>query len=176
MDKQKNQFVVLFVVVLLGFMYTYIQFLFLPQWGELKNISAELSNRQAYLERLKGDYKILSILKNNVEELSVKQMDLKKRIPTELDKPDIMMVVYAMAHNNRLSPGNLSFEALRQEGQIVSMGMGFTCTGSRDDIHTLVEKFLNDNKYIFVLDSISYSGAGQTLSANMRLTAYALNR
>lgn len=174
MNKQINQFIILTLVVVLGFIYAYFKFLFIPQYNELKDISAHLSQRQIYLERLQENYKILSTLKQNVVELTVTETELKEKIPVELDYPDIMMTVYTMAKDNGLSPQNLSFESLKLEGQTVTLGMSFTCTGPKDNTHTLVEQFLNGNKYIFVLNSISYSGPDEEISANMKLTAYAL--
>ena len=175
MDKQKKQFIALILVILFGFMYAYIQFLFTPQWSNLNNLSAEIAQRQAHLERLEENYKILSTVKQNAQDLTILQTELKERIPTDLDKPDIMMIVYTMAKDNGLSPGTLSFESVRQEGETMTMGMGFTCTGSRENINNLVEQFLEGSKYILVLDSISYSGSEELVSADMRLTAYALN-
>ncbi len=174
MKKQINQFIILTLVVVLGFVYAYFKFMFIPQWTELKDISAQISNRQIYLERLQENYKILSTLKQNVVELTVTETEFKEKIPVELDYPDIMMTIYTMANNNGLSPSNLSFESLKQEGQTVTLGMSFTCKGPKANIHTLVEQFLNGNEYIFVLDSISYSGPDEEISANMKLTAYAL--
>lgn len=174
MNKQINQFIILTVVVVLGFVYAYFNYMFIPQWTELKNISAQISSRQVYLERLQENNKIISNLKQDVVDLTVTEMELKRKIPAELDYPDIMMTIYTMANNNGLSPNNLSFESFKQEGQTVTLGMSFTCTGPKENIHTLVEQFLKGNEYIFVLDSISYSGPDEEVSANMKLTAYAL--
>lgn len=174
MNKQINQFIILTLVVVLGFVYAYFKFMFIPQYNELRDISAHLSQRQIYLARLQENYKVLSTLKQNVVELTVTETELKEKIPVELDYPDIMMTVYTMAKDNGLSPKNLSFESIKQEGQTVTLGMSFTCTGPKDNTHTLVEQFLNGNKYIFVLNSISYSRPEDEISANMKLTAYAL--
>lgn len=174
MNKQINQFIILTLVVVLGIVYAYFKFMFIPQYNELKDVSAHLSQRQLYLERLEENYKILSTLKQDVVELTALETEFEEQIPSDLDFPDIMMTVYAMAKDNGISPKNLSYEALKQEGQTVTLGMSFSCTGPKDNIHTLVEQFLDGNKYIFVLDSISYSGPDEEISANMQLTAYAL--
>ncbi len=174
MIKQINRFTILILIVVLGFFYAYFKFLFIPQWTELRDISAQISNRQFYLERLQENNKNIDTLRQNVLELTASKAELKERVPDELDYPDIMMTVYNLAKDNGLSPKKLSFDSVKQEGQTVTLGMSFTCTGPKDNIHALVEQFLNGNEYIFVLDSISYSGSEEEISANMKLTAYAL--
>ena len=175
MEKQKKQLLMLIAVVSFGFMYAYIQFLLTPQWGVIKGLATELSVSQAHLERLEESDNNLSTLKQNVVELTMVESDLKERIPTGLDKPDIMMTIYSMAKENDLSSRNLSFEGIREENQTFTMGMAFSCTGSRDNINTLVEQFHLGSKYIFVLESISYSSSEEVVSSDMRLVAYALN-
>lgn len=174
MNKQKNQLLVLIGVVFLGFMYSYIQFFFLPQWGELQAVSVRISEREAYLQRLQENHERLPVLKENVDELEVQEGELRDVIPQELDYPDIMMTVYSLAKDNGLTPINLSYEGVKEDGQTVTMGMSFSCTGPRENIHNLIDQFLKGNEYIFALQSISYSDSQEGVSANMKLTAYTL--
>jgi len=116
----------------------------------------------------------VAALRQDVMELTVAETNLKDRIPAELDYPNIMMTVYTMAKNNGLNPKNISYESIAQQGQTVTLGLSFTCTGSRDNIYTLAEQFLKGDEYLFVLDSISVSGSPEESSATMILTAYAL--
>lgn len=173
MNKQKNQILILAGVVIVGFLYAYIQYFFIPQWSVLKGKNAEVSERREYLTQLEESYKVYPSLKEEVQSLKSEVSTLEKKVPVKLDKPDIMLTVYNLAKNNGISPKSLSYEPIKDEGNYLTMGMSFYCTGPAENIYTLVEKFLSGNKYIFALDSISLGQdeSGST-SANMRIVAY----
>ncbi len=110
------------------------------------------------MTKLEESYKVLSSLKDEAKDLKAQVSVLDKKVPKKMDKPDIMLTIYNMARNNGLSPESLSYEPIKDEGSHLTMGMSFTCTGPAENIYALVEQFLTGNKYIFALDSISFSG------------------
>jgi type IV pilus assembly protein PilO len=173
MNKQKNQIIILLAVIFLGVLYAFIQYLFLPQWDILKEKSAHIAERQAYLKKLEENDKILSSLKDQALDLTAQVSMLDKKIPKKLDKPNIMLTIYSMAKNIGLSPKSLNYDPINDEGEFYSMGMNFFCAGSAENIYTFTEQFLNVDKYTFTLDSISISPGEGGVSANMRLVAYA---
>jgi type IV pilus assembly protein PilO len=89
-----------------------------------------------------------------------------------MDKPGIMLTVYNLTKKNGLSPGNLNYEEIKDEGSYLTMGMTFSCTGSLENIYALLNQFLTDNPYILALDSINFSEGENGTAANMRLIAY----
>ncbi|NLI91836.1 MAG: type 4a pilus biogenesis protein PilO [Peptococcaceae bacterium] len=173
MNKQKNQILFLAAVIVLGILYAYVQYLFIPEWGVLKQKTAQVSERQAYLTRMENSYKDFSALKQQSSSLKAQVSVLDKKVPKKLDKPDIMLTIYNLAKNNGLSPKSLTYEPIKDEGQYLTMGMNFSCTGPAENIYTLVDQFLKGNKYIFALDSISFTSNKDGSTANMRIVAYA---
>lgn len=172
MTKQKSQIYIMLAVILFGSLYVYIQYLFLPQWNVIKEKSAHLSAIQGQLTKLEDSSKILSDLQQQQKDLMVQVSELANKVPKKLDKPDIMLTVSSMAKSNGLSPKSLSYDPLKEEDGIYSMGLNFSCTGPEENVYNLVEDFLKGNKYIFALDSISISPAEGGVSASMRLVTY----
>lgn len=173
MSKQKSQILILAVVIILGFLYAYIQYFFIPEWGILKGKNTEVSERREYLTKLEESYRILPDLQEEVKALETQASTLEKKVPMKLDKPDIMLTIYNLAKDNGISPKSLSYEPVTDEGNYLTMGMTFSCTGPVENIYTLVEKFLNGNKYIFALDSINFSKEEDgTSTVDMRIVAY----
>lgn len=172
MNKQKNQILILLGVIMTGVLYVYIQYFFLPQLGVLKEKTDHLAARQAYLWKLEENDRILPSLKEQAQDLTVQASALDKSVPKKVDKPDIMLTVYNLAKKNALNPKNLNYEPVKDEGGFYTMGMNFDCTGSAESVYRLAEQFLQGNKYIFVLDSISMSPGEGGVSAKMRLVAY----
>lgn len=172
MSKQKNQLLILVVLIVAGALYAYIQYLFLPQFAVLKEETAHLAERKAYLTKLEENFKILPSLKEQVKVLTAQAGELSRDIPLKADKPDIMLSIYNMAKDNGLNPLSLNYSPVKEEAGIITMGMDFTCTGPEENVYALVEKFFEDNKYIFALDSISINPGEGGVSAKMHLVAY----
>ncbi len=173
MNKHKNQIIILVAVIGIGLLYAYIQNLFIPQWANLKDISAYAAERQAYLAKLEESYKVLSTLEEEAVDLEVQASILDNKMPKKLDKPDIMLTIYSMAKKNGLAPKSLGYEAIQDEGAFLSMPMTFSCTGPQANVYTLLQQFLNNNKYIFTLDSISFSQKNEETTTTMLIVAYA---
>lgn len=173
MNKQKNQIIILAAVIGIGLLYAYMQYLFIPQWATLKEKSAHVTERQAYLTHLVESYKLLSTLKEEVVDLEAQASILDKKVPKKLDKPDIMLTIYSMAKKNGLTPKSLGYEAIQDEGTFLSMPLTFSCSGPQANVYTLLQQFMNNNKYIFALDSISFSPGNEETTTTMRIVAYA---
>ncbi|RNC29307.1 MAG: hypothetical protein AWM53_00660 [Candidatus Dichloromethanomonas elyunquensis] len=173
MNKQRNQFLILTFIIILGGLYAYIQYLFIPEWRGLKEETSRVSQRQADLARMETGYKEFSSLKQQASSLKAQASMLDKKVPKKLDKPDIMLTIYNMAKSLSLSPKSLTFEDVKDEGQYLTMGMNFSCTGSPENVYTLVDQFLKGNKYIFALDSISFIPGTEESTVKMRIVAYA---
>jgi len=172
MNKQKNQLLILIAVIMVGILYAYIQYLFIPQWSILVEKSAQVSDRKAYLTRLEESYQGFSVLKEQAVDLKAQVSTLDSKIPKKLDKPDIMVTIYNMAKKNAVIPQSLSYEPVKDEGGYLTMGMNFSCVGSPENIYTLVQQFQEGNPYIFVLDSIQFGEGGGPTQTNMRIVAY----
>jgi Tfp pilus assembly protein PilO len=173
MNKPKNQIIILIAFIILGVVYAYIQYLFIPQWNILKDGSAYIAEREAYLHKLEENDKILPNLKSRTLDITAQAVMLDKQITKKLDKPNIMLTIYSMAKNVGLNPKSLNYEPIYDEGEYFSMGMNFSCGGSAESVFTLVEQLSNVDKHTFALDSISIVSVEGGVSADLRLVAYA---
>lgn len=172
MSKQKNQIFILIFIILVGLLYVYVQYLFLPQMAILKGQTNYLTERKAYLENLKDNASRLPELQEQKALLQVRADELEKRVPRDLDKPEIMLTVYNLAKAYGVTPHSLNFDQPKEEGGFTAMGLDFACSGSEGDIYTLAEEFGKGRDYIFALDSISIEPGETEVSARMKLKAY----
>lgn len=172
MKKQRNQIIILFMIVILGFVYSYVQYLFIPQWYTLEEKSAQLAAHKEKLVKLEAAYQDFSALKTLSGELKSQVSVLQNKIPQKVDKPDMMLTIYNLAKKNEVAPQSLNYESIQDMGGYLTMGMNFSCVGSIENIYKLLQQLLKENPYIFVLDSIKFSQAEGITSAQMRLVAY----
>ncbi|HHV63655.1 MAG TPA: type 4a pilus biogenesis protein PilO [Peptococcaceae bacterium] len=172
MSKEKNQILILLALVLFGVLYAYVQYLFLPQLSILKDKTAYLTAREAYLQKLEDNSKILSSLKSQVVVLNTQAAKLEQEIPIYADKPDMMLTIYNMAKRFGLSPLSLNYSPLQEEDGYYTMGIDFTCKGPEHQVYALVRSLLRNTDYIFALDNISIRPGTEGVSANMHFIAY----
>lgn len=172
MNKQRNQIVFFGLIIAIGLLYIYVQYLFLPQLAVLKEMTAFVASRQDFLAEVEESSKNLPALKEQVSDLESEAGVLNKKVPKDADMPDMTLTIYNLAKNTGLTPVNLNFDSIKDHGGYLTIGMTFSCTGEANNIYSLVEKFLKGNKYIFALESISVIPQNSVMSANMKLIAY----
>lgn len=172
MKKYKTQILILISVLLLGGLYVYFQFLLFPKLDVLKSQSSYLKERQMYLMKLEDSSKILPNLEKQIVNLNAEVSALDEKIPKEMDKPEIMLILYNMAKNNELKPQSIEYEAIEDEVIYYKLGLNFSCSGSIENIYLFIEQVLKQKKYIFALDSINISFGEEETSAKIRLVSY----
>lgn len=177
MNKQKRQIMFLFLLVVFGVIYVYIQYLLVPELGKIHNKTLLLKQKQAYLEKLKRSYLVMPELKKKAEELNGREEDLDGLVPKKLDKPYIMLDIYNLAKKNGVTPKSLSFEPLQEKENHYAMGMNFSCTGSKENIFELIDQLDKGGEYKYTLDSLSLNATEGIIdgnnNVNMRIVVYA---
>jgi len=171
-EKKGKQVILAAALVLVGMLAGYAVYIFMPKISELQAQAAEISRQRVLLSQLQQGYRSYDQLKEQAASLQGKASELKKKIPGEINKPEIMLAVYNMAKNSGVAPKNLTFEEQKDEGAYFSMGMVFTCEGETIHILNLVDAFQKRDKYYLALDSITFNQAEKQTMATMRLVAY----
>ena len=149
------QIIALVIIIVLALIYTYINFLFLPKWTSIQKQREQLQKRQAYYQQLLGYQSNPAGLKKTSDGLEDQAKDLTAQIPSQLDKPQIMVDIYTIAKLHSINPQTLKFEPLQNKGDHQELTMNFSCSGNTEDVLSLIEDLEHTPLQKFALQSIN---------------------
>ncbi|TGE34197.1 hypothetical protein [Desulfosporosinus sp. Sb-LF] len=141
MNKEKIEKTALIILVVMGLVYAYFYYMFLPEWEVSQKIKGQLIERQQYYDKLASYQQNKSDLEKNIEVMNTETINLSAQIPPRLENPQIMVDIYNSAKLYGVDPNTLQFEPLQNKGSYQSVGMTFTCKGKVDDVLTMISAF-----------------------------------
>lgn len=176
MKKEQIQKIVLFSLFGIGLIYSYITYLFSPEWTKIKNQEARLFERQNYYQSLLSNQGNLNGLQNEIQaaENQLKQSNLQ--FPNLLDKPQIMAYLYSLAKQHAVSPQSLKFEQAQNKGYYQEISLSFICQGKTADVLSLLQDIQKSTSQRFTTQGVNLSVQQGVMRGEMKLTAYAVTQ
>ncbi|KJS49786.1 type 4a pilus biogenesis protein PilO [Desulfosporosinus sp. BICA1-9] len=173
MKKEKSQIIILVLVIMFGLSYAYAKFLFLPQWTVIQDTKNQLLSRNNYHQELLSYQKNQSGLQQDIKRLETKVLELNAQLPTQLDKPQLMVGLYTLAKQHKVNPQSVSFEQVQTKGTYQEMGMSFSCSGKAVDLLALIHALQFGGSQRLAINSIKLTGSQRDMRAELKLTANA---
>lgn len=155
MTKEKKQKITLVIILGLGIIYAYANYLFIPKWAMIQ------TQRDQILKKT-GSYEKLLVYQSNQEELAKtiavlesEAKALSAKIPSQLDKPQIMVDIYTMAKLHAVDPQTLKFEPIQTVGDHQELAMNLSYSGQVENIINLIDDLQNTSLHKFALRSVN---------------------
>lgn len=164
MKKEKKQKIALAIILGLTLVYAYINYLFLPKWTLLQKQREQLQNSlNSYQQLLSFQSNQVGLAKTSAS-LEGEAKELTALIPSQLDKPDIMVDIYTIAKLHAVEPQTLKFEPIQNKGDHQELAMNLSCSGQTEDILSLIYNIEHTPLHKFALQStnltVSKSASG----------------
>lgn len=172
MKKEKFQIILLIVIILSGFSYAYLKFLFLPQWTVIQDAENQLTSQENHYQELLTYQENQSGLEQDIKILEAKVHELNAHLPNQLDKPQLLVGLYTLAKQHTIDPQSVAFEQVQTKGTYQEMGMSFSCLGKTTDLLAMIHDLQFGESQQLAIKSISLTGSQHTMRAELKLTAY----
>lgn len=173
MKKEQSQIILLVFILLFGFSYAYIKFLFQPQWMVIQNAENQKLVLESQYQELLAYQSNQAGLEQEIKTLEAEVEQLNNQIPKGLDKPQLMVELYTLAKQHTVDPQSITFEQAQSIGAYQEMGMSFSCFGKSADLLALIHDLQFGESQRLALKSISLTGSQTNMRADLKLTAYA---
>lgn len=176
MKKEALEKVLLAVLFLGMLVYCYITYLLSPELSSLGKLNTELQAQQGRYEQLliyQGD-KIG--LQEEIKRLESENAALNAQIPSNFDRPQIMMYIYSVAKSAHVEPVSLNFEASKSSEEVQSMVLSFSGLGKINDILTFTKKIQFEGTQKMGIQSINLVNQNGMIKAEIKFVAYATNQ
>lgn len=171
--KEKKQKIALAIILALTLIYAYINYLFIPKLALLQEQRKQLQNRQAAYQQLFSFQSNQAGLAKTSESLEGEAKNLTALIPSQLDKPEIMVDIYTIAKLHAVEPQTLKFEPIQNKGDHQELTMNLSCFGQTEDILSLIDNFEHTPLHKFALLSTNLTtakAASRTDKTNIDIT------
>lgn len=174
MKKQTFQLIFLILLISCGLIYAYITYLFTPEWSNIQNIQAQISQKQNRYELLASYQNNSTALLSELRNLEDQKAKLSAQIPAELDKPVLVVSLYNLAKANSVLPESVTFDSPQTKDGLLAQPLTFLCHGGSDNVLATITKLQLDPKHKLALQSVSLTSKAGTLQAEIKLIAYAI--
>lgn len=174
MKKEKFEKILLLVMLASGLVYLYTTYYFLPQLDVLKTEFKQLAEQKAYYQQLEYDKANLPDLRQKIQTLESQRQEIGALVPTQLDKPQIMVDLYTDAKMRSVTPQSLSFEQIQNKGNHQELGLSLIGLGKPEDILGLIKDIQYTSKQKFAVQSVKLTTQQGIMRMELKLTGYAL--
>ena len=173
MKKERLQIIILVGIILFGISYAYLNFLFLPQWAVIQAAANRLHSLENQYQELLAFQKNQNGIEQDLKTWDVKVKQLNEQLPSQLDKPQLMVGIYTLAKQHSVNPQSITFEQAQTKSNYQELGMSFSCLGTTTDLLAMIHDLQFSGSQRFGIQSISLIGSQQSMRAELKLTAYA---
>lgn len=174
MKKEKFEKLLLVVMLTSGLVYLYATYFFLPKLEVVKLEFKQLTEQKAYFQQVE-DYKVnLSDLQQKIQTLESQKQEIGALVPTQLDKPQIIVDLYTNAKARSVTPESLSFEQIQNKDGHQEMGMSLIGLGKPEDILGLIKDIQSIGKQKFAVQSVKLTTQQGIMRMELKLTGFAL--
>lgn len=174
MKKEQGQKIILAVLLGIGLVYLYANYLFLPQWKNIQRLQQQLTTRQGYYSRLLSYKHDPSGLQQQVQGLQSQLKESGGQNPIGLDKPQILVYLYSVAKHYAVVPQSVAFEPLQNKGFYQELPLTFVAKGKPSDVLAMIESLQQGVSPRLTTHSVSLKVDKGVMSVNLKLAAYAL--
>lgn len=171
MTKETKQKIFLAATLGLGLIYAYANYLFSPKWASIQTQKVQLQKSMASHQMLLNYQANQEELAKTIASLEREAQDLSARIPSQLDKPQIMVDIYTIAKLHEVDPQTLKFEPIQTIDDRQELTMSLTYTGQPENILNFIDDLEHTSLHKIALKSINLSRAKSDNSANQKPTS-----
>ncbi len=169
--KEKLEKIVLVFFIIIGLGYSYIEFLFLPEWTAIQSSTNQLHTKESNYQELLTYQKNQSGLQQEIKTLETKVMQLNAQIPNRLDKPQLMVALYTLAKQHSVYPQSIGYDKPQTKGFYQEMGVSFSCLGKPTDILAMIHDLQFGGTERLAISSINLTVSQGTMRAELKLAA-----
>jgi type IV pilus assembly protein PilO len=174
MKKQTFQLLFLILLISSGLIYGYYTYLLAPEWSNIQNVKAQISQKQNRYELLASYQNNPFTLQDELRNLENQKAKLSAQIPAVLDKPVLVVSLYDLAKANSVQPESVTFDSPQTKDGLLAQPLTFLCHGGADNVLATITKLQLDPKYKLALQSVTLTSKEGTLQAEIKLIAYAI--
>ncbi|MGC7873706.1 type 4a pilus biogenesis protein PilO [Desulfosporosinus sp. SYSU MS00001] len=175
MKKEKLQRIILAAIIMFGICYAYSKFLLLPHWEVIQNNNQRLKSLQNQYQELLNYQKDRTSLQKDIIMLENRVLQLKKQLPSRLDKPELMVELYTLAKQHGVNPQSISFDQSQNKGLYQEMGISLSCLGKTTDLLSFIHDLQFGRGQRMGIKSINLAGSQGNMRVDLKLTATILN-
>lgn len=173
LKKEKIEKIALILFIILGLVYSYMTFLFLPEWTVIQSSTSKLyAQRDRYQELLTYQQNQSDLLQE-LKTLETKIAQLNIQIPSRFDKPQLIFELYTLAKQHSVLPQSMTFEPPVIKDSYQGMEISFSCLGKTSDTFTLIQDLQSGNTQRLAIKSVHLSVVQGIMRTELKLTAYA---
>ena len=149
------QKITLVIILGVGLVYAYVNYLFLPKWTSIQNQRDKQQKDLASYQKLLTYQANQEQLAKTIAGLESEAKGLSAQIPSQLDKPQIMVDIYTIAKLHAVDPQTLKFEPIQTVGDHQELTMNLSYIGQAENIIKLIDDLENTPLHKFALHSIN---------------------
>lgn len=173
--KELKQLFFLVILIGLGLIYLYVNYLFIPQRSNIEQLKEKIAERTSHLELLQSYERNPTALKNELETLQMEYSNLKDQIPDKIDKPEIVASLYNEAKLNEVQPLTVAFGTLETREGYMVQPIVFNCIGQAENVFQMINALQDDQTFQFSVESANFAKEGGLLHGQISFFAYASN-
>lgn len=174
MKKEKFEKILLIVMLASGLVYLYATYYFLPKLEVVKLEFKQLAEQKDYFRQVEYYKANLSDLRQKIQALESQRQEIGTLVPTQLDKPQIIVDLYKNAKVRSVTPESLSFEQIQSKDGHQEMGMSLIGLGKPEDILGLIKDIQYTGKQKFAVQSVKLTTQQGIMRMELKLTGFAL--
>lgn len=173
MKKETFEKILLVALITGGLGYSYLTYLLEPQLNRLESLNNELQGKVQHYEQLRRFEGNRASLEEEIERLLVQENELAAEVPLTLDKPRLMLHIYSIARAAQVESISLTFEPIKNSGDVQSMVMNYSGQGKISDVLSFTKKIQYEETPRLGIQSIALVNQSGRIKADIQFIAYA---
>lgn len=172
MKKEKLQLIALAVLIGFGLLYAYYTYLLSPELGVIKQKTGQLAQRQEYYLRLHHYARNETGLEQDLKNLEQESKGLITQSVGHLDKPRIMVDLYALAKEQGVYPQTVAFAEPQVKSGYMELPVTFTSLGQPDNVLGMISALVTEKNSNLAVQAVSLTQQQGVLRAELKLTGF----
>lgn len=172
MKKEKVQIIALAVLIGFGLIYAYYTYLLSPEIRVIKQKTGQLAQRQEYYLRLQNYAKNETGLDQEIKTLEQEIKGLKTKPTGHLDKPQIMVDLYALAKEKGVYPQTVAFAEPQVKSGYIELPVTFTSLGQPGNVLGMIATLVAQKNSNLAVQAVNLTQQQGVLRAELKLTGF----
>lgn len=171
-DKEQAQKLFLLLLVVFAVLYSYANYIFLPQWNHLVDLRQQVQQSQALLQKLTYYSQHRASLEQQISAAQEQLIKGTEQVPALINKPQLTVDIYSMAKLRGVIPDSIKFDKIQSQGSSQTMGVHFSGSGQAVSILEFVQD-LHKSKDLLSVQEFTISANQGSMHVELGITAYA---
>lgn len=150
MNKEKIEKILFIALIIAGIGYVYYNYLLQPQLEVIQQKNAQLTKIQAHYLQLSNYARNMAGLQQEIKAQEDQDKKLSSQLNNQINKPQVMVDLYSLAKTHGVTPQNIKFDALQDNGKYQQLGMLFSAQGNPADVLSMIQDLGTGNLKVSV--------------------------